>query len=176
LTADTATFTWTANTGATQYLLYIGSVPHSDNIDLVRPGAATSATVTNLPTIGATLYVTLFSFVNGSWVSEAYTYTESGSPQPATMLTPTPGSTLAGATATFTWTGNTGATQYLLYVGTAPRSDNLDQVRPGASTSATVSNLPTTGGTVYVTLFSLVNKVWVSEAYTYTESTSATAP
>jgi hypothetical protein len=52
------------------------------------------------------------------------------------------------------------------------RGDNLDEIRP-TGTSVTVSNLPTNGKTVYVSLFSLVGKTWVQEAYTYT---AASAP
>jgi hypothetical protein len=173
LTGSTATFNWSAGDGPTEYLLYVGTAPHSDNLALVRPTTALSATVTNLPTVGAPIYVTLFSLLNGTWVSQAYTYTEAGAPGPATMISPTPGSTLSGASATFTWTGNTGATQYLVYIGTTLRGDNLDQVRAGSSTSATVSNLPTNGKTIYVSLFSLVGKTWEEEAYTYT---AASAP
>jgi hypothetical protein len=164
------TFTWNAGTGVTSYLLYVGSVAHSDNIDLLRPTTQMSVTYNNIPTAGQTLYVTLFSEIAGTWVSEAYTYKESGAPGPATMVSPAQGSTLSGSSVTFEWTQFSGATQYLLYVGTTLRGDNVDQVKPGSASSVTLTNIPTQGKTLYVTLFSLVGSTWEQEAYTYTEA------
>jgi len=170
LGGSTVTFTWT-NTG-TQYLLYVGTTVRNENLDLVRAGTATTATVTNVPTAGATLYVTLFSLIAGNWVAESYTYTESGSPHAATMVSPTNGTTFASASQTFTWTPYTGATSYLLYVGTTAGNDNVDLVKT-TSTTATVTNLPTNGKPLYVKLYSYVSGAWESNSYTYT---AASAP
>ena len=42
------------------------------------------------------------------------------------MSTPTPGSMLPGASATFTWTAGSGVSEYWLYVGTTGAgSDNV---------------------------------------------------
>jgi len=170
LGGSTVTFSWT-HTG-TQYLLYLGTTARANNIDLIHAGTATSATVTNVPTAGATLYVTLFSLINGSWVAEAYTYKESGSPHAATMVTPTNGTTFTSASETFTWTPFTGATSYLLYVGTTAGNDNIDLVKTTA-TSATVTNLPTNGKPLYVKLYSYVSGAWVANSYTYTAASVA---
>jgi N-acetylmuramoyl-L-alanine amidase len=51
-----------------------------------------SATVSNIPTDGRTIFVTLYSQVNNAWVSNSYVYTAfSASPTP----TPTPNGTVA---------------------------------------------------------------------------------
>jgi subtilase family serine protease len=173
LSGSTVTFTWNKGTGVKQYLLYVGSVVHSDNIDLLAPTTATTVTYNNIPTTGGTLYVTLFSLIGTTWVPEAYTYKEAP-PSPATMTSPTNGSTLTGSTVTFDWKSN-GASQFLLYVGTTLRGDNIAQVKAGTALTATVSNIPLQGKTLYVTLFSLVGSTWESEAYTYTEKAPSAA-
>ena len=170
LLGNSATFSWTTGTGVTQYLLYVGTTPRAHDVYLMGPSTATSATATNIPMGGAPLYVTLFSYINGTWQPTAYTYTEAGTTTPAVMVNPTPGSTLTGSTVTFNWTTGAGPTQYLLYVGTTPRAHDVYYMAPSKATTATATNVPTTGGTLYVTLFSYYNGAWNPQAYTYTES------
>src|SRR5205807_680215 len=65
--SSTVTFTWSAGS-ATAYLLLIGSSMNS--ADIYNSGQVTvlSKTVDNIPTDGRTIYVTLGSKVNGSWI------------------------------------------------------------------------------------------------------------
>lgn len=170
LSGSSVTFNWTPASPATQYLLYVGTTPRAHDVGYMAPSTATSFTVNNVPTNGVNLYVTLFSYLNGAWVAQAYTYTEAGTMVLASMTNPTPGSTLAGSTVTFNWTTGAGPTQYLLYVGTTVRAHDVYYMAPSTATTATATNVPTTGGTLYVTLFSYVNGAWQSQAYTYTES------
>jgi hypothetical protein len=94
----------------------------------------------------------------------------------ASMTSPTPGSTLSGSSATFTWKAATGATDYVLYVGTTGVGSNNIYSSPTAitTTSQAVTGLPTSG-TIYVRLWSQVGDFYTSVDYTYTGGTGAGA-
>lgn len=86
----------------------------------------------------------------------------------AQMLSPSPSSTLAGSTVTFTWASVPDAVSYWLEVGS---SIGLDDISAGASTSSSrlVTNLPCDGRTIYVRLWTNANGIWLSPLdYTYT--------
>jgi hypothetical protein len=172
LTSTSASFTWTAGSGATAYWLYVGTTGvRSANVYSSGSTTATSLTVNNIPANGVTLYVTLFSNINGTWTPESYTYTESGSYTLAAMTGPAPGSTLTNTSATFTWSPGGGPTAYWLYLGTTgPKSVNVFNSGATTATSLTVNNLPANGVTIYATLFSEIDGVWQPVSYTYTES------
>lgn len=74
LSGSTVTFQWSPGS-ATSFALTLGSNPQG--IDIYSSGviSATSATVNNIPTDGRTIYVTLYSKVNNTWVNNTYTYT-----------------------------------------------------------------------------------------------------
>jgi hypothetical protein len=92
------------------------------------------------------------------------------------ITTPVPGSTLSGSSVAFTWSAGTGATAYWLDVGSTVGGNQYYQSgNLGTSLSATVNTLPSNGGTVYVTLYSLVSGQWVSNAYTFTAFNAAGA-
>lgn len=93
----------------------------------------------------------------------------------AVISSPTPGTTLSGTSATFTWSAVSGATGYWVYVGsTGVGSSNIFSNSAAiTATSQTVSGLPTTG-TVYVRVYSYLNGFWTSIDYTY--KTGASAP
>ena len=144
LSGPIVTFTWTAGSGVISYQLYVGtSGAGSDNLYDSGPTAATSVSVTGLPIYGQTVYARLFSDVAGTWTSVDYTYTASGSPVPAAMSTPAPGSVLSGPSVTFTWTAGGGVNSYMLYVGTSGvGSDNLYDSGHTRATSASLTDLP----------------------------------
>jgi kumamolisin len=77
LTSASTTFTWSAGSaGATGYYLNIGTSPGGANLVNIGPLSGPSATV-NLPTNGATIYVRLWTVLNGTtWLYNDYTYTE----------------------------------------------------------------------------------------------------
>jgi desulfoferrodoxin (superoxide reductase-like protein) len=168
LASASANFTWTTGVGVSDYFLYVGTTGvGSSNILYANEMTATTATVT-VPTTGSTLYVRLYSNVNGTWQHSDYVYTESGSPVPSVILTPTPSSTLTGASTTFTWT-NGGASDYYLYVGTTGvGASDILFANEHTNTTATVT-VPTTGKTLYVRLYSNLNGTWHHSDYTYTE-------
>jgi hypothetical protein len=76
------------------------------------------------------------------------------------LTTPAPGTVLAGATVTFTWSAGSGVLEYWLDIGTAPGGSDLLHQSQGTNLSGTVSGLPTTGQPVYVRLWSRFTGVW----------------
>ncbi len=170
LTSASTTFTWSAGpSNVTGYDLWVGTAPGAANLASIGPQSGTSATV-SLPTNGATIYVRLWTVINGgTYLYNDYTYTEFNVPA-AAMTSPVPGSTLTSASTTFTWSaGPSNVTGYDLWVGTAPGAANLASIGPQSGTSATVS-LPTNGATIYVRLWTVINGgTYLYNDYTYTE-------
>ena len=167
-TGTTATFTWTTGGGGQTYSLSVGTSPGSQNVYWSGNTTATTKNVTGLPTTGAALYARLTTIVNGVSTYIDYTYTASGAPAPATLISPAPGSTTIGKTATFTWTTGNGANLYALALGTKLGTGDLLLPAWTSATSVTVNVLPANNSTVYVRLYSLVNGVQQYIDYTIT--------
>jgi len=80
LTSASTTFNWSAGSGgAITYYLWVGTSSGTANLINIGPLSGTSATVT-LPTNGATIYVRLWTFINGgtTQLSNDYSYKEAG--------------------------------------------------------------------------------------------------
>ena len=142
-------------------------------------GATTTALTSGL--VGNTthqrclaLYARLYSKINGAWQFNDYTYTEFGTPVPAALTFPAPGSTLTGSSATFTWSAGMGVTKYEFpagHYGTRfNKPYNSADADTTALTSSLVSDIPTAGATLYARLYSYINGAWQYNDYTYTES------
>jgi len=177
LTGTSATFTWTAGGGVTKYEFLLGTTgPGSSNLynaAYATTTALTSPLITGIPAYGVTLYARIYSYINGAWQYNDYTYMESGTPVKAVLSSPTPGSTLTGSSATFTWTAGGGATKYELLLGTTGHGSSNVYNAAGTSTTAlttgVLSGIPTTGATLYARLYSYINGAWQYNDYTYTE-------
>jgi hypothetical protein len=171
LTGSSATFKWSAGYGVTEYQIRVGSSgAGSKDVFSLTTTALTSGVVSNIPINGKTLYVRLYSMINGAWQYTDSTYTEYITPVPAALISPAPGSTLTGSTATFGWTVGTSVTQYQIRIGTSGAgSNNLLSLTTTALSSGVVSNIPTIGGKLYVRLYSMIGGAWQSADYTYTE-------
>jgi hypothetical protein len=168
LSGAATTFTWNANASVGPFYIWVGSTP--GGLDLGNAGVASGSSMTlNLPTNGNTIYVTLWSTLNGNQVSKSYTYTEA-SLLPATMSTPTSGSTLSGAATTFTWSSNGSTGPFYIWVGSTPGGLDLGNAGVASGSSMTL-NLPTNGNTIYVTLWSTLNGNQVSTAVAYNGGT-----
>jgi streptogramin lyase len=172
LGSSNVTFTWAADTGATEYQLWLGlSGPGSSSLYASGWLTSASTTLTTLPAKGATVYARLYSLVNGKVQFNDYSYTETTPGVPATMIAPTQGGTLGTSNVAFTWTAGMGATQYDLWLGlSGPGSSSLYASGWVTSTSTTVISLPAKGATVYARLYSDVNGVTQYNDYTYTEA------
>jgi hypothetical protein len=141
--------------------------------DLYNSGhiTTTSASVTNLPIIGATVFARLWSYESGGWQSTVYTFTEGvgGTPPAlAALISPAPGSVL-GSSATFTWSAGSDVSQYALWLGTTSGAADLYNSGHITTTSASVANLPMNGATVYAQLWSYESGGWHFTVYTFTE-------
>jgi hypothetical protein len=74
-TGGTVTFAWDAGMGVTATWLAVGTAtPGSADLYNMGTYTGTQATVNGIPTDGSTLYVTLYSLINGTWQSTAYAY------------------------------------------------------------------------------------------------------
>lgn len=172
LAGSTATFRWTAGVAVSRYFLFVGLWQGGNTIVSRDMDTALEATVTNLPVDGSTLYVRLWSYIDGAWQFNDYTYRAAGSvtPAKAEMTSPAPGSTLPGTSATFQWTAGQAVTRYYLFVGRWPGGNTVFSQDMGTSLSATVTNLPSDGLPVYVRLWSYIQGAWQYNDYTYTAS------
>jgi hypothetical protein len=76
LSGTTATFTWSSDTNASAYWVDISAVAagHNDLDSSGNLGNVLTETVHNLPANNTTIYVTLYSYVGGQWLSTASTY------------------------------------------------------------------------------------------------------
>jgi len=164
-------FTWNNGTGPAYYTLLLGTTgPNSADLYNTYETTHTSATV-SLPSNGVTVYGTLRQLVNGVWQVSNYTFTEEGTPTPATL---TPSSGTLSASQTFTWNNGVGPVEFVLLLGTsAPGSANLYNSQETTATSATVP-IPSNGVTVFATLRQLYNGTWMATHYTFTEPGTTT--
>jgi len=76
LTGSTVTFSWTAGTGVTQYDLHVGTTGAGSSNLFAGLVNGLSYSMSSIPTVGGTLYVRLYSWINGAWQYTDYTYTE----------------------------------------------------------------------------------------------------
>jgi hypothetical protein len=74
LSGASATFTWSAGSGASAYWLDVGTVQGQGNIFGQNLGLENSQSVNGIPTGGATIYVRLWTLISGVWQSNDYTY------------------------------------------------------------------------------------------------------
>jgi hypothetical protein len=167
LVGASITFTWSTALGAVAYWLDVGSAQGQGNIFGQNVALATSQTVNGIPTDGSTVYVKLWTLLGGAWQSNDYTYIAGGVNTKAVMTSPASGSTLSGASVTFTWSAVSGAVAYWLDVGSAQGQGNIFGQNVALATSQTVNGIPTDGSTVYVKLWTLLGGAWQSSDYTY---------
>jgi glucose/arabinose dehydrogenase len=170
LTSSTVAFIWNAGSGVSAYWLEVGTTPGGNQIYPGSPVTNLSATVSGLPTNGSTVYVRLWSLLSGAWQSNDYIYTSTTAASGAVILSPTPGSTLASSTVTFTWSAGSGVSAFWLEVGTALGGNQIYPGSPVTNVSATVFGLPGDGSTVYVRLWSLIGGAWQFNDYIYTSA------
>lgn len=168
LPPGTATFTWSADSRAQSYSLWVGSSPGANDIHSGESRLATSATV-NLPTDGRPIYATLRTLVAGQWQANGlriYETTATPSSAKAQLQTPANDSTLTSANLALTWSPGASATRYALWVGSTPGSSDIYGSDEDLRTSQTVA-VPTDGRRIYVRLWTLLAGVWIFNDYTF---------
>ncbi len=176
LPGTSATFTWTAGSGATAYWLDAGNVSGGNQyFQSGNLGNVLSTTVSGLPSNGSFVYVTLYSLVSGVWLYNEYTFAAYNSAAAGVMSSPPGGSILPGSTVTFIWAAGTRATAYWVDIGPVPNGNTYEQSgNIGNVTQLTVNGLPTDGSAVFLNLYSLINGSWQYNSYTYTAFTAGT--
>ncbi|MCP4105940.1 MAG: hypothetical protein GY749_10450 [Desulfobacteraceae bacterium] len=157
LNSTSQTFMWN-DSGANQYWLWIGTSEGDYDVYSGDQGTNTSVTVSDLPANQETLYVRLFSMVNGEWLHNDYTYTACD--LTAEIQTPSSGSTLDSTTETFTW-NDSGADGYWLWIGTTQGDHDVYSGNVGTDTSVVISDLPANGTTLYARLWTNVDGDWI---------------
>ena len=174
LTSSSVTFTWSPGEEVTDYWFNLGTGNSGAGAKNLYSGVETtltSVTASGLPTNGETIYATLYSYIAGAWQPTVYTYTASGSPTPAALITPEPAATITNTTVTFSWSAAIPATYYWFNLGTGSSGSSAKNIYSGSSTTAssvTVSGLPRNGETIYATLYSYIDGAWQPIVYTYT--------
>ena len=74
LPGSSATFTWNAGTSAQEYWVYVGTSKGASNLYNKQVGLSLSTNVTGLPRNGQTLYMRLWTRINGAWQYNDYTF------------------------------------------------------------------------------------------------------
>lgn len=90
------------------------------------------------------------------------------------LLTP-PAGMAVGSTQLFSWTSVAGASQYVLYVGSLPGTNDLARMESTGS-QVTVTNIPQDGRTLYVRIWYNVSGVWKYEDFTAQSAAANTLP
>src|SRR5205814_2225458 len=124
--SGTVTFNWSPSTGAASYYLWVGNSLRVSDIyaNFVNGG---TTTVSGIPTDGRTIYVTMWSQINGVWQPIDYTFHAYTmvSVSPAQITSPANNSTFSSGTVTFNWSLSTGAISYYLHVGNSLHSYDI---------------------------------------------------
>ena len=108
LPVSSVTFSWAAISGADQYWVDVGSRLAVGDY-AASAMTTTSVTVNTLPCDGRTVYVQLWTHIQGVWQTpKQYTYTASTGC--AALTAPVANSTLGGASQVFSWAAITGPT------------------------------------------------------------------
>lgn len=112
--------------------------------------------------------------------------TAAGAGPDITSMTPASGSTLSSASETFDWNDVPNTISYWLYVGTTQGTSNIYNSGVARTISEEmVSNLPTNGSTIYLTVWyklassaniagrtNCVSNGWCQQYFTYTAFTA----
>jgi serine protease len=178
LGGSSATFEWSAGSGAQAYRLAVGStVGGTEYHDSgVLSTDTLSRQVAGLPTDGSIVHVRLSTQLGGVWQFNDYSYTAATSVgTKAVMASPAPSSTLPGSTVTFQWDAGTQAQAYWLYVGNTVGGFQYHD--SGQLSTATLSRqvigLPTDGSTVRVRLYTRLAGQWQFNDYSYTAASGS---
>jgi uncharacterized protein YkwD len=178
LPGSSATFSWSAASGAAEYFFYAGTSKGANNITGRSTGLSRSTTVTNLPTNGSTVYVRLWTRFSTGWQYRDTTYkaatATASTPPPTTsakasLLSPSNGATL-GTSAAFSWSAGSGALEYFMYIGTSQGSNNLFGKSMGTSRSVTLSGIPRGGAILYLRLWTRTSSGWQYTDYWFRTS------
>ena len=168
LTSEQATFEWSPGTDATSYALHFGTTFGGVELgeSVVGP-PGTSVVKSGLPCTGGTVYVRMWTrFGAADWQYVDFSYTIAN--LKAQLTSPTPGSTLSGASVEFTGTPVEGASLYQFHFGSTPGGSEIGYTDLLVSASYVKSDIPVDGSLLYVRLYTFHGGVWRYLDYTFT--------
>ena len=165
--SDTATFQWTKGGKATQYALWIGSTPNGYDIYSKAEGKALSDTV-RIPVDGRSIYVTVWSMVDGQWQQAPSIRYTSWMAMKARITSPPNNSTYKYGLP-LTWDGGVGASRLILSVGLTPQGHELfsGEIVPNAAFNFGPGLTARASGKIYATLWSCVGGKWQANGYVF---------
>lgn len=170
LTGPEAAFEWSAGAGVRRYYFFAGLWQGGNTLASIDADQARSATVSNLPVAGETIWIRIWSLIGEDWQYNDYQVRafdpNPGPPSQAELTAPAPGSTLAGATAQFEWSAGRGVQRYFLFVGNWTGDNSIANIDGQQNLSATVSGLPVDGRLLFVRVWSYLNGEWLFNDYT----------
>jgi hypothetical protein len=145
-------FGWTSVSGATDYVLWVGTTPNAKDALYYNAGTGTSTSATLQP--GTTYYTTLFTFVGSNYTVSRSSFQTSAT---AVLSTPANGATDldSGQPIAFSWTAIAGVTSYELMVGTSVGANN--SFESGAITTSSTSATLNPNTTYYARLVTTAN-------------------
>ena len=179
LTADSATFQWTANgLSINRWRLEIGTIQGSSDIfqSGILAGATLSQIVTNLPVDGSKLHVRLSSRIQFAWTSVDTTYQALGDP---IIVAPEPGGVLPGFAVNFEINSRgTNIQNWQILAGSSQGAQDhfVSNTIYGNISSMNISNLPTDGSAVWIRFRYRINGIWDEKDYQYTASSVPGGP
>ena len=151
LSGSQVTFSWSTGSGATGYILRLGTTAGGNDIRGTGLITGTSVTFSPLPTNGETIHARLYTVFASSTTYADYVFTAANQ-APAALTSPAANSTLAGSNVTFSWSAGTAAVSYTLHLGTTVGGYDIRGTTT-TSTSVTYAPLPTNGETIYARLY-----------------------
>ena len=159
-----APFTWSTFPGAQAYELKVGTSSGGNNMFDTGSTTQTSQVVPGLVS-GTLYYVRLLTEVAGQWRYTDYQFTAGTAL--AHMIYPADGAVGVDGSDPFLWSTVSDAQLYVLFVGTAPGLDDVNNSGGTLANSYLVKNLAP-GKTYYLTLYTEKNGVWLYSNSSFT--------
>ena len=170
---------WTVVPNVQAYFVNVGTTLGATNLVNSGETTQTSYQTSNLPT-GQTLYLRLWTKVNGIWASVDSTFSAAAPPVlSATLAFPSDGAVNIDQVQPATWDTVPNADAYYLYVGTTVGAKDVADSQAIHATSFPFTGGLPAGRTLYARLWTEVGGVWRYKDSTFTAAPNApvfTAP
>jgi hypothetical protein len=153
-------FSWTSVDGAQAYYLYVGTVR---GLNDVYNSGETQRIALNRTLSPGTYYARLWTKLDGAWYGNDSSFTVL--PSPAVLSTPTNGANAVTSPVNFIWSHVDQATNYYLYVGSAP---GLKDVVDSGETTQTSMSRVLSPGKYYATVWTQLSERWVPTSSSFT--------
>jgi hypothetical protein len=177
-TGENVTFTWAVSSpAATVYYLYFGTAPGKYDLGAISLGPVVTYDKTHLPINGSTVYVRLYSFINGVMYYNDYSYFSATiAARRAAITSPANNSVFTTESVAFTWIASIpSASVYTLSFGSAQGLKDLGSYSSTTAGSYT-HRLPTNALPVWVRLSWLTGGVTYYDDYSYTAANITVTP